>query len=197
MPKVTQQYRDARREEITAAALRCFASKGFRGTSMSDIIAESGLSAGAIYGHFESKHDIIMAVASHVIGNRMDDLRELAATHPVPAPGVVVARVMRGIAGDVAHPALLLQVWGQATIEAGVKELLLSVFAELRQAYLAYFTAWATEQEGLDAAGARAWAARLIPVAIGLAQGYIVQSALFDEFDQDAYMASIRELLPG
>ena len=54
MPKVTDEYRIAKREEIADAALRAFRRKGFQGASMADIIAESGLSAGAIYGHFAS-----------------------------------------------------------------------------------------------------------------------------------------------
>ena len=56
MPKVSEEYRTARRSEIARAALRCFARKGFDATSMADIIAESGLSAGAIYGHYKSKN---------------------------------------------------------------------------------------------------------------------------------------------
>ena len=50
MPKVSEQHREARRDQIVDAALRCFSRKGFQRTSMADIIAESGLSAGAIYG---------------------------------------------------------------------------------------------------------------------------------------------------
>ena len=43
MPKVSQQHRDARREQIMAAARRCFLRDGFHATSMQDLFAEAGL----------------------------------------------------------------------------------------------------------------------------------------------------------
>jgi AcrR family transcriptional regulator len=196
VPKVTEQYREAKRDEITAAAIRTFASKGFAGTSMADIIAESGLSAGAIYGHFESKHDIMMAVAKHVIGSRVSDLRDYAAGGPAPSPAEVLAHMLPGMLGDIAQPTLLLQVWGQAMVEDGMRQLLWEVFRDLRETYQSYFEAWAVEHDGLDVDAARAWAARLLPLAIGLGQGFIVQSAVFDDFDPEAYLASMREFLP-
>ncbi|WP_456846025.1 TetR/AcrR family transcriptional regulator, partial [Cellulomonas sp. P5_C6] len=74
MPKVTEEYRVARRDEIADAALRAFRRKGFQATSMAEIIAESGLSAGAIYGHYPSKSAIVVDVASRVIGVRVRDI---------------------------------------------------------------------------------------------------------------------------
>jgi AcrR family transcriptional regulator len=59
MPKVTEEHRQARREQILEAALNCFARNGFHQTSMRDICKEAGLSAGAVYLHFSSKEDII------------------------------------------------------------------------------------------------------------------------------------------
>jgi AcrR family transcriptional regulator len=50
MPRVSQQYRDSRREQILAAARRCFLRDGFHETSMQDLFAESGLSAVAHTG---------------------------------------------------------------------------------------------------------------------------------------------------
>jgi len=61
MPKVTEEHRQARREQILEAALNCFARSGFHQTSMRDICKEAGLSAGAVYLHFSSKDDIIEA----------------------------------------------------------------------------------------------------------------------------------------
>jgi AcrR family transcriptional regulator len=44
------------------SAERLFATKGFNGTSMNDIVKESGLSKGAIYGHFESKERLFLSL---------------------------------------------------------------------------------------------------------------------------------------
>lgn len=61
MPKVTEEYIDIRRQQIIDAAYRCFARKGFHQTTMREIYAEAGLSAGAIYHYFHSKEEIIEA----------------------------------------------------------------------------------------------------------------------------------------
>jgi TetR/AcrR family transcriptional regulator, transcriptional repressor of aconitase len=62
MPKVSQQYRDARREHILNSARRCFMRDGFHATSMQDLVAEAGLSAGAVYRYFASKDEMIVAI---------------------------------------------------------------------------------------------------------------------------------------
>jgi AcrR family transcriptional regulator len=49
-------------ERILQAALACFRRKGYNHTTMDDIVAESGLSKGTLYWHFESKDDLLTAV---------------------------------------------------------------------------------------------------------------------------------------
>ena len=68
MPKVSDAHRESRREQILIAAWKCFSRNGFHSTSMADVIAEAGLSAGAVYLYFRSKDDIIVAVATQVFG---------------------------------------------------------------------------------------------------------------------------------
>ena len=63
MPKVNRAHLDARRAQIIDAASVCFSRRGLHGTTMQDIIRESGLSAGAIYSYFQSKNAIIAAIA--------------------------------------------------------------------------------------------------------------------------------------
>ena len=63
MPKVSQEYLDARRAEILDAAIACFSRDGFHCATMQDIVRQSGLSPGAIYNYFKSKEEIIEAIA--------------------------------------------------------------------------------------------------------------------------------------
>ncbi len=51
------------RDRILAAALRCFAAKGFHGTSMQEVCAQAEMSPGALYRYFPSKDAIIAAIA--------------------------------------------------------------------------------------------------------------------------------------
>jgi AcrR family transcriptional regulator len=64
MPKVSQSYLDARREQILDAAIVCFSREGFHRATMQDVVSESGMSPGAIYNYFASKDEIIAAIAS-------------------------------------------------------------------------------------------------------------------------------------
>ena len=50
------------RERILASATRLFAEKGFEGASMPAIAKASGITAGAIYKHFEGKGELLLEV---------------------------------------------------------------------------------------------------------------------------------------
>lgn len=50
---------DPLREQLLDAAARVFAAKGYSGPKVSDIVREAGLSAGAMYGRFESKRELL------------------------------------------------------------------------------------------------------------------------------------------
>ncbi len=81
-PKVTEAYREATRTEIIRAAAKVFARKGYHGASMDDIVAESRLSKGALYGYFDSKEDLFLAVHDSVLDF---DLGRLLETFPPTA----------------------------------------------------------------------------------------------------------------
>ena len=53
----------ARRDEMLDVAQRLFALNGYDGTSVAQIIGELGVSKGAFYHYFESKEDLVEALA--------------------------------------------------------------------------------------------------------------------------------------
>ena len=53
------------RNYIIETAAHIFNKKGYEGTSFSDIIESSGISKGAIYGHFENKDELALAALDH------------------------------------------------------------------------------------------------------------------------------------
>src|ERR1700742_4519168 len=79
MPKRSQEYRDARREQILSAAKRCFVRNGFHETSMQDLFAEAGLSAGAVYRYSASKDEVILAIAQENMSEVMTLISDLPA----------------------------------------------------------------------------------------------------------------------
>ena len=56
--------RDPLRERLLDAAARVFAQKGYDGTRILDVVAEAGLSTGAVYGRFGSKNDLLREAVS-------------------------------------------------------------------------------------------------------------------------------------
>jgi AcrR family transcriptional regulator len=195
MPKVTEAYRHARRAEIADAALRCFAAKGFHRTSMADIIAESGLSAGAIYGHFESKEALLSVVAGRILSARGSELEALSGEH-VLSPGEIVAAVIAGMRSEPFDTSLLVQVWAEAAVNPELREVLTGVFARVRATLRPHVEAWARLHPDVAGDDAGAYADRILPVLMGLVPGFIVQRAVFPGFDADAYVAALPGLLP-
>jgi AcrR family transcriptional regulator len=63
MRRANAQLKSDRRDEILAAAQRCFARAGFHGASMQDICAEAGMSPGNLYRYFPSKEALIAGIA--------------------------------------------------------------------------------------------------------------------------------------
>jgi AcrR family transcriptional regulator len=194
MPKVSDAHREARREQIAVAALACFAEKGFQRTSMADIIEASGLSAGAIYLHFESKQQIVLAVGRRVLGRRLGDLQSMTGDD-LPDPVSTLQLLLGGLVTDILDTRLLLQVWGEATTDPDLSVLVTDVFVSLREALTGYLTTWATQQGVTDP---DAWARTAFPAVLAVAQGFLVQRALLPEFDADAYFAAARAVTgPG
>src|SRR5262245_65670139 len=92
MPKVSEEHRAARREQILDAAIRCVGREGFHRTTMSHVIAESGLSAGAVYGYFSGKEDLIKASAGRALSGFAELLHGIAeGPDPVTPAGALRA----------------------------------------------------------------------------------------------------------
>ncbi|MGW3631179.1 TetR/AcrR family transcriptional regulator [Streptomyces sp. NPDC005122] len=94
MPKVTQEYMDARRAQILDAARRCFLRDGFHSTSMQDLFAESGLSAGAVYRHFASKNEMITAIVEENMRDVLAMVNSVARNRPGSSIGDLIADVL-------------------------------------------------------------------------------------------------------
>ena len=131
MPKVTEAHRTARRDEIIGAALRCFAAKGYQRTSMADVIEESGLSAGAIYGYFAGKQELFAAVAGRVLEARQGELEAQRAHGEPLAPGQVMATLIDGMRREpFGH--VIVQLWAEAAIDPEIGELVQAVLLRVQ-----------------------------------------------------------------
>lgn len=115
MPKVSEEHAAARREQILSAAQRCFARKGFHATSMNDVFAETGLSAGAVYSYFKSKDEIIVAMSERAVRMIVPFFDAVLVEEPTPPLEDVVRRFVVELQNLAAGPGSLApQVWAEA-----------------------------------------------------------------------------------
>jgi len=77
----------ARRAELTRAAARLFAEKGYHGTSIGDLAEALGLQKGSLYTHIDGKADLLWEVA------REGSEAFHAALDSVPEEGPVLDRI--------------------------------------------------------------------------------------------------------
>ncbi|ORW51072.1 hypothetical protein AWC20_23715 [Mycobacterium parmense] len=136
MPKVTPEYRAQRRAHIMAAARRCFIRNGFHAASMHDLVAEAGMSSGAVYRYFPSKDAVIEAIAADnleqvvaVIGRSIDDGASPQAAIAAAIDFVTLRH------GEDGFAAIALLVWSEAlrnpTLAAHLRNAIATAFAKL------------------------------------------------------------------
>ncbi|RPE46047.1 TetR family transcriptional regulator [Streptomyces sp. Ag109_O5-1] len=196
MPKVSQQHMDARREQILDAARRCFLRDGFHSTSMQDLFAESGLSAGAVYRHFTSKDEMILAIAEENMSDVLDITLTVATDRQGQSMGAVMADLLdvirvKSVEEDVAGLAVL--VWGEAMRNPSLARKLDHLIGRIR-ANLVTLVADHQERGGLPAdVTAEAIASTLLSIL----PGYILQVALLDPAVVAEVPDAVRALWPG
>jgi len=188
VPKVSDAYRQARRDEIVAATLRVIARRGLRALTMADIIEESGLSAGSVYSHFTTKHEIIELVATQVIGERADRLTTESEERP-RSPLEVVQWWLSGLEEDALPYGAALQIWGEAASDPAIRDIVEGRMSAIEDAFTIAAERWLTATGG-DPAAARDSARAMLTFC----QGYIVRAAVLGPQDLESSIAAI-ELL--
>ena len=195
MPRVSDEYRAARREQVLGAAMRCVAREGFHRTTMADVIAESGLSAGAVYGYFSGKNEIILAIVTRSVGHVAEALGEITSgprpVSPVAALRTVLARVeelAEGPDGDITK--VIVQAWAEAARDDEVRELVRREVDEIRQAWVALLER-AQADGTLPADADPEVTARTL---VALLPGYILQRVVFGDVSPESFTAAAEAL---
>lgn len=82
--EVTSLTATTRRQVLIDEAARLFSLNGYESTSMRDIAAATGILAGSLYHHFESKEDLFIAVYSLGVSRILDAITKTIAMHDDP-----------------------------------------------------------------------------------------------------------------
>ena len=193
MPRVTDAYRESKRRQILDASIECFAREGFHRTSMAQIIAEAGVSAGTIYLYFDSKEQIVEAIAEerHALESA------LAATALAnPDTRQALHDLADGYLNWLSDPIeqkrrrVTVQVWAEALRSDRVASIVRDGVAQRQQ--IADFIR-ERQQQGHLVAGLDPDA--VSRVMLSLVLGFVLQQAWDAAIDVDGYRSVLNEII--
>jgi AcrR family transcriptional regulator len=95
-----RRRKEARPDEILAAALASFAERGFAATRLDDVAARAGISKGTLYLYFNGKEELFEAVVRATLLPHIERLEELATKFEGPSPALL-ERLLLTFAGVV------------------------------------------------------------------------------------------------
>jgi AcrR family transcriptional regulator len=195
VPRVSEAHLAARRQQILDAARTCFLRNGFHQTSMQDVIAEAGLSIGAVYRYFPGKNDIVEAIAEQYASEIGGEIAELVADQERSLAEVMAAAI--GVIGANLGPdgpmRLAVQVWAEALRDERIAAIAERVYNALRDTFVRAAShavengelAADTDQEAAGAA------------LFSLVVGYGLQHMLTGRPDHETYTKGVGALLDG
>jgi AcrR family transcriptional regulator len=98
-----------RRDQILTTAATLFATKGYTKTSMRDVAAASGILAGSLYHHFESKEAIAVELVENYHADLVDAVRASSSADAAGADAVTALQLFTREVAEVSfrHQAAL------------------------------------------------------------------------------------------
>jgi AcrR family transcriptional regulator len=201
MPRIGEARRSAQRRRILDAALACFERAGLDGASMHDIVAESGMSVGAIYRYFDGKEAIVEAVAAE----RHEHERELLAAALDGASDDLAGAARRFLSDwfdwvsdpvEARRRRVTLHVWAHAQHDPRLRRIVAEGLAPLDD--VAALLKEARDRGLLDPGIDPGAFARVL---LALVQGFLLQRAWEPDLDARAYRDTVLTIvdlvLPG
>jgi AcrR family transcriptional regulator len=194
VPRVSEKHLTARREQILAAARACFLRNGLHATTMQDLIREADLSIGAVYRYFKSKNEIVNAIAEQVAGGITVRIQEIADQQPpVPLPEAMeqVLDLIETQVGPGGNFALGVQVWGEATIDPAIGDIVRERYGGMHHAFIVMAERAAARGElpaGTDPAAIGAVLFSMVP-------GFALQRLIIGKPDKETFAAGMRAVL--
>jgi AcrR family transcriptional regulator len=195
MPKVTEEHRLARRQQIVAAARRCVIEQGFHKTTMAEVIRESGLSAGAVYGYFKSKEEIVAAIADDALSAVDELFQKVLATEEPLTPLAALEMALNHVVavaerpdGDVTRVAI--QAWAEALRNPAIMETAQGKYCQLRE----NFEAVARRAQADGTVDPDVDPRYIGQVLFGFLPGFILQRLILGDVTPETYLAGLKAL---
>lgn len=197
MPRVSDEHLAARRQQILEAAWRCFARQGFHETSMQDVFAEAGLSAGAVYRYFPSKADLVRATAEGVLGGAIDVFDEMLGRERPPSPHETIRTALEFVVtmantGELDFTRIAIHAWSESLHDDKVAAVVQTIATEVRQKWRLLAGRWRETGDipagsSLDDVAAALYGAMI---------GFIVQRHLLGDVTPETYASGLTAMPP-
>jgi AcrR family transcriptional regulator len=196
VPRVSEDHLTARRDQIIDAATARFAANGFQATGMADVIAASGLSAGAVYRYFRSKDELIEAIIDRVLGQAAGRFQQLLGEDDAPAPAEAVAAAVDLVStvagrGPVDTTRVTVQAWAEALRTPGVAAVAQRAYRTIR----GYFAEVARRAQATGQLPRDADPEQVAAGMLSLVLGFLLQRLLLGDVPPGAYADGVRALL--
>jgi AcrR family transcriptional regulator len=118
---------EERKAQIYQAALTCFSRKGYHRTTMDDIVAESGLSKGALYWYFKGKKELFLSLFQEVMGQLGQTWESIVADEEASATDKLLASIalFRSELGEmVPFFGVMMEAWALTRHDEDVEGLI-------------------------------------------------------------------------
>ena len=112
-----EQYSEATRAALLAAATQRFGSHGFAGTALEDVAADVQASRGAVYHHFASKTALFLAVHEELQTSMLN--KTVAASRGFADPRQAVLAALGVFLDHACDPVYGRIVWQEAPLALG------------------------------------------------------------------------------
>lgn len=196
MPRVSDQHLAARRQQILDAARTCFVRDGFHNTSMQDVIAEAGLSVGAVYRYFASKHELIESIAESAIGGAAVIFDEIATHQPPLSLADALERTLVYVdeqADDGGTLRIAIQVWAESQRDPVLAKMVERKYSGFRDQYVRL----ARRAQDVGELPAEADPEAVGAALFALVPGYFMQRILTGRPDRVTFLRGVRALVTG
>lgn len=90
-----ERRRERTRNTLLDAAEEIFVKRGVPGASMEEIAAEAGFSRGAVYAHFGSKEELLLAVMDRFIARQLEQFQGLGGGEDPLAAAIDAAQIFQ------------------------------------------------------------------------------------------------------
>lgn len=182
------------REALLEAAARVYSQRGFAGATLEEVAAEAGFTKGAVYAHFGSKENLLLALVEEHLAAQVAEQMALfdrdRATWERPLAGS--EHWMRRVQESPERFLLFIELWTQAQRDERLRHRLTEGLAALHATF-ARFCAESSSDAGFDAPAAVS--EQFASVMLGLGVGLSMLKLLAPEAVADELLGTTLSVL--